>query len=455
MPVQLSADYLARIDLQTPAIHILRGPRQVGKSTGLKLLVKRALSDGIEPTAITYLTLDLFEGHRPEVLVEALLELANRSERSVGRRILLLDEVTAVKDWQIAIKTLWDRGTIDRDVVICTGSSAADLARGSAERLPGRRGPGQDFLVLPQDFGAFAKALDRDLPNPPGRNLAALLEPDGRRELERMRSWLPSLQSSLDRYLRFGGLPASVAAAAAGAAEPSQEVQRVVWDSLVREVERRGASIAATTALFERVARSLGSKISWSTIARELEVPLGISHGGNVKRRTDARTVRDYIEFVAANYFLLVLYYWKPDSGSSDLSKDKKIYFGDPLLATITASRTGVIADRSALVENVVALALYRRYEPNDRQAENFAIPERLHVWGTRRGGEIDFVAGPRSGIHAAEVADWSQVDGRKATAPMRALPGRPTAVVTRDQLEFRRTANLIPAALLLWALSG
>ena len=32
--------------------------------------------------------------------------------------------------------------------------------------------------------------------------------------------------------------------------------------------------------------------------------------------------------------------------------------------------------------------------------------PERLHVWGTRRGGEIDFVCGPRNRIDAVEVAE-------------------------------------------------
>lgn len=80
--------------------------------------------------------------------------------------------------------------------------------------------------------------------------------------------------------------------------------------------------------------------------------------------------------------------------------------------------------------------------------------PERLHVWGTRRGGEIDFVCGPREAIEAVEVADWESINRQKATAPVRALPGRPSLVVTRDELDFGKSANLVPAALLLWALS-
>jgi hypothetical protein len=68
---------------------------------------------------------------------------------------------------------------------------------------------------------------------------------------------------------------------------------------------------------------------------------------------------------------------------------------------------------------------------------------------------EIDFVCGPRERIDAVEVADRAALDRRKATAPARALPGRPSLVVGRDELEFGGSANLVPAALLLWALSG
>ena len=198
--------------------------------------------------------------------------------------------------------------------------------------------------------------------------------------------------------------------------------------------------------------RSLGSKVSWSKMAREMAVPLGRGRGGG---GTDPRTLQSYVEFLAAGYFALVVYFWKQDSGSGDVAKDKKVYFGDPLLQTITANRVGLPRDRHAEVENAIALALYRRYEPSERSAETMVMPERLHVWGTSGGGEIDFVCGPRERIEAVEVADWAALNRQKATAPVRALPGRPALVATRDELEFGHWANLVPAALLLWALSA
>jgi uncharacterized protein len=456
-PVRLPAPQIEDIDLARAAVHILRGPRQVGKSTDLKLLVRRALKSGVPARQIVYLSLDLFENQPAAELVAAVsraLELARH--RPVGPRLILLDEVTAARDWRTAIKVLWDNGRIDSDVVVCTGSSAIDLAHGAAERLPGRRGAGRDILVLPQSFASFARALDPALPPGLGMTVAELTGEAGREAIADAHTHLASFRVALERYLVFGGLPAATAEAASGSDEPSEEVQRVLWDSVVREVMRRGASISAAHALIERIARSLGSKLSWSRLARELDVPLG--RQGQQSRRTagggDPRTVQSYVELLAINYFALVLYFWKSDSGSGELGKDKKVYFGDPLLHTIACARTTLRRDTHAAVENALALALYRRYEPSERNAEAFPAPERLHVWGTGKGGEIDFVCGPRSAIDAVEVADWQRLSRQKATAPMRALPGRPAIVATREQLHFGPTANLVPASLLLWGLS-
>jgi predicted AAA+ superfamily ATPase len=454
-PVRLPAPQIEEVDLSRAAVHILRGPRQVGKSTDLKLLVRRALEAGVPARQILYLSLDLFENQPATALVATVsraLELA--ALRPSSPRLILLDEVTAAPSWRTSIKVLWDSGRIDADVVVCTGSSAIDLAQGAAERLPGRRGAGRDILVLPQGFASFARALDPALPAGPGMTVAEILGEDGRAVLTDARVHMGSLRMALERYLVFGGLPASVAEAASGLDEPSEEVRRVLWDSLVRETQRRGASVSATHALIERIARSLGSKLSWSRLARELDVPLGRQAGGRGRRGSDPRTVQSYVELLAVNYFALVLYFWKADSGSAELAKDKKVYFGDPLLHTIACARTALPRNTHAAVENALALALYRRYEPSERSAEAFPCPERLHVWGTGKGGEIDFVCGPRSEIDAVEVGDWKRVSRQKATAPMRALPGRPAIVATREELHLGPTANLVPASLLLWALS-
>ncbi len=446
-PLRLAADFVTELDLRRPGIHILRGPRQVGKSTDLKLLIERALAAGRPPRSIIYLALDLLED-------QSLSDFAVSVERAKGLAggeppgLILLDEVTAVRGWQTAVKSLWDQGTIGADVVVCTGSSAIDLQRGAAERLPGRRGAGADHLVLPQSFAAFAHAVGEGIPRSPGLTVGALCTPDGEALLREMRLHAPALDAALRRYLRFGGLPAAVAESLSGAHDPSARVKRVLEDSLTGEIQRRGASVPAAHALLERVVRSLGSKISWSSMAREMDVPLG------GRGRPDHHTVRDYIELLAAGYFLFVAYFWRSGSQTNEQSRDKKVFFADPLLHAIALDRApGLTADTAALVENAIGTALLRRYEPPDRLIETFALPERLHIWQTARGGEIDFVCGPRRELDVVEVKYREQPGLSAANAAARSHPGRPTVLASKNTLRFGERYTLIPAHTLLWAL--
>jgi uncharacterized protein len=448
--VRLPTDFVGALNLREPGIHTLRGPRQVGKSTDLKLLVERALNEGFEPRSIIYIALDLLEGqHLAEFAktVERARDLAGRSPPG----LILLDEVTAVVRWQTAVKTLWDQGSIRKDIVVCTGSSAIDLQRGAAERLPGRRQAGADHLALPQSFASFAHAVAEDIPAAPGLTVADLRTPDGEALLRDMRVYAPALDAMLRRYLLFGGLPASVAEITRGAHEPSEQVKRVLYDSLVREIQRKGASVAAGRALLERVVRSLGSKISWSSMAREMDVPLGRGHG-----RPSHQTVRDYMELLAGGYFLFVTYFWRSGSQANAQSRDKKVYFADPLLHTIALDHTpGLTANTAALVENAVGMALLRRYEPPDRLIETFSLPERLHIWQTARGGEIDFVCGLRRGLDVVEVKYREQPGLSAAAAATRSHPGRPTVLATKDTLRISDRYTLLPAHTLLWALGS
>ena len=304
-------------------------------------------------------------------------------------------------------------------------------------------------LVLPQTFAAFARAIHSSIPPSPCLTISDLHTPDGQDALHESRLQAPALKDALSLYLKFGGLPAAVAEASAGAIEPSEPLKRVLYDSLVKEVQRRGASIPAAHALLERVLRSLGSRTDWSRMAREMDVPLGRRRGA-----TSHHTLRDYIELLAGGYFLFILYHWRAGSPTNSLSNEKKVYFADPLLHTIALAQTpGLNADVPALMENAVGLALYRRYEPPERLIESFVSPDRLHVWRTARAGEIDFIAGPRRAADAVEVKYQRHIDLRAASGIAKAHPSRPAVIATRDDLHFATNYALIPVHLLLWAL--
>lgn len=452
-PTRLADGFVSGLNLRAPGIHVLRGPRQVGKTTALKLIVKRAIDAGIASRAVIYLALDLLEDQPISELADTVTR-AKELSGYTGASIVLLDEVTLLARWQTAVKWLWDIGTIARDVVVCTGSSAIDLQRGAAERLPGRRGAGIDHLLLGQTFAAFARALDPAIPPSPELSVAQLSADTGRDRLMDARVYGPALARALERYLLFGGLPAAVAQAAAGAVAPSAEIKRVLYDSLVKEVQRHGASVVAAHALLERVVRSLGAKTDWSKMAREMDVPLGRRRGSSRRGPASYKTLRDYIELLAGGYFLFITYFWKTGSHTNSLSNDKKVFFADPLLHTIARDHApGLSADVPALVENAVGLALYRRYEPPSRLIESFSSPDRLHIWQTRAGGEIDFVAGPRAALDIVEVKYRRSIDLRAPAAIARSHVGRPVLIATKDDLRFTDTYALVPAHMLLWAL--
>jgi len=402
----------------------------------------------LRPRSVTYIALDQLEGrHLSELAatVERAIDLAERETPG----LLLLDEVTSVEGWQTAVKSLWDQGLIREDVTVCTGSSAIDLQRGAAERLPGRRGAGSDHLALPQSFASFAHAVNAQIPRSPRLTIAELLSDGGQALARQMRVHAPALEAALRRYLRFGGLPAAVAEAVSGANEPSQQVKRVLYDSLVKELQRSGASVLATEALLERVVCSLGSKVSWSAMAREMDVPLGRAGG-----RSSHQTVRDCIELLAGGYFLFVAYFWRSGSQTNEQSRDKKVYLADPLLHTIALDHApGLASGEQALVENAIGLALLRRYEPPDRLIETFVLPERLHIWHTARGGEIDFVCGPRHELDVVEVKYSEHPALSAAAAAARAHPERPAVMATKSLYRPGERYTLIPAHTLLWAL--
>lgn len=445
-PVLLPTPLVDSIDVARPAIHILKGPRQVGKSTDLKLLARRKLRETGDRFSALYIALDLLVGQPPSE-IDATVRLAKRRSGSRSGQLVLLDEVTAVPNWRVAVKALWDAGVVDQDVVVCTGSSALDLG---AEAMPGRRGAGRDHLVLPQSFPSFARAIAPNLPAPPALSVAELLTDPGASALDEAILHGPVLEEALRKYLLFGGLPAAVSEAAAGEAQPSEEVANVLIDSLGKDALHRGAPEPALFALLGRVLQSLGSKTSYSALARDMDVPLGAGRSG-VRRQAGYRSVKDYVEWLAAAYQLLVVYFWRSDTDAADLSRVKKLYFADPLVHTVAHRRApGVRWNDPGLIENAIALALYRRYEPEDQRLHGFQLPVRLHVWETARR-EIDFVCGPRSSLDVVEVKYQGGVSRSYAEGLRRTLPNRPAVVVTKHDLHVDGSIALIPAHLFLW----
>ena len=125
-------------------VTVLRGPRQVGKTTLMNQVIDALLDEGVAPQRILRLQFD--ELPRVKELVEPILELPRWYEESVlgkslnraagegQKAFIFLDEVQNLPDWAPQLKHLVDINPVR---VLVTGSSALRIEAGR-DSLAGR-----------------------------------------------------------------------------------------------------------------------------------------------------------------------------------------------------------------------------------------------------------------------------------------------------------------------------
>jgi len=157
-------DWWQSLNLDMPGIYILTGGRQVGKSTSCKLLIKHCLQKKIiSAQRILYLPCDeIFDAKELGKILRYFLD-----EILPHRFLLIIDEITYVKDWDRVIKALADEGYFKDGICLLTGSDTLIL-KDAAMRFPGRRGKASqiDFHLHPLSFAEYVKLISpRSKPN--------------------------------------------------------------------------------------------------------------------------------------------------------------------------------------------------------------------------------------------------------------------------------------------------
>jgi predicted AAA+ superfamily ATPase len=138
-----------------PGLIMVRGARQLGKSTWLESALKATVMQH-GPGSAVYLNGDSLLN--ADALAHQLALYVPLLDGSRHTPRIFIDEITAVPAWERAIKTSYDSGLTRKVLIITTGSKAVDLRRGT-ERLPGRKGrlERSNYIYTPISYAQFQR----------------------------------------------------------------------------------------------------------------------------------------------------------------------------------------------------------------------------------------------------------------------------------------------------------
>ncbi|GLC28302.1 hypothetical protein rosag_48150 [Roseisolibacter agri] len=312
------------LDLTQDGVYTLRGQRQVGKSTYLKLVVKYLLEQGWAPRRILYADVEAANATRQGQLQKLIKDYLDDSASHVTpgeRRVVLLDEVTGIKNWQTAIRVLADAGALVGVTVLATGSNCKDVKTGG-DRLPRRRGNvlGRDLLYQPLSFRDYLAVTEPAVAHAlPTLDIADAFVPERlHAAAQDARHHDAVIAARFHRYLATGGFLASINEEVAHQGVIPEYVYRDYRAAVLGEVARLGRRESNLRAIVGWLRGKLGQAFEWRTMAQEAQI-------------ARHETAQDLVEDVESAYVWHLLYRTKTvDAAAPTFKSPKRLYPLDP-----------------------------------------------------------------------------------------------------------------------------
>ena len=304
-----------RLNGDMPLIQVLVGPRQVGKTTGVRQLLERVKGR-------------FFFANADGVLVSDQNWLIEQWQRALALgdgALLVVDEIQKVSNWAESVKALWDAQP-GRLKVLLLGSSSLQLQSGLKESLAGR------FELTRVYHWTFA-------------------------EMHRAFGY------GLERYLSFGGYP--------GAVRFEEDLERwytYMKESIVEAVigkdilqNRRVANPALFRQAFEILCHYPAQEISFTKLL------------GQLQDRGNTDLVKYYIELYGGAFLIYALQKYSAKEWLAR-SSSPKILPACPALYTMASGKWDDAARRGRVFELAVGAELVQFpgeiYYWREKQAE-------------------------------------------------------------------------------------
>jgi len=450
-----------QIKLDKGNIYVLRGSRQVGKTTYIKDLISKLIKNGTNPQSILYLSSDFFISRR-----ELRKSITYFLDRNIDANDLciFIDEITSVKDWNLELKYLSDSGILEKARILATGSSASAL-RKRGELLPGRGLEGNEYYMRPLCFRDFVLQATEHI-------RATIQEKEFRDSLSELQTILRknniSLGSTFDQlaktlylispfkrelgylfgiYLKSGGYPIVVNEYMAQRQRSTSfsinsKVSEVLMRDIIGNLTKLGKQEIMIRQILREISEKYGSHYSFSKLANDV----GITHV----------TTIDYLEALEESFIITILYAFDFNKKDIKFKGDKKIFFQDPFLfhsvrSFLTGRDVNEIIEEtlqneelaSKVVEGIVTSHLTTSQEiPIMREPKTF-----LWFYYNTRRKEIDNVLQIRNTYSATEVKYQSGVTSGDV---WRIPQVKQYVILTKEDFEIEEKILLVPVDMFL-----
>lgn len=359
-----------RLSSFTPLIQILCGPRQVGKTTGIKAFLNRF------PERSRYLQFDN-PGSDPHQVIRFEWEQIGKIS---GHKVIVFDEIQNVPGWAPLLKELYDQERNNRELnVVILGSSTLDILLQGEESLLGRF------------------------------------------ELIKAPHWTPYEMNSLyhwnlDDYLKFGGYPILGELWKNRSNQELERCSNFIKDAIIEPIITKDIFSLRTvinTAIFRQLLQIVLSlpceEISFSKLV------------GQLSDKSASATIKNYLELMEKGFLIKLLYRYSGGKIRQRTSSPKVVPLASALIHGF--NDPSKITSDSAWFGHVYEAALISLFSTMGYQ---------LYYWSNSRQ-DVDLVVESPKFTCAIEIKSGKSSDYRGLNAFKQAYPKSRTLLITRE----------------------
>ncbi len=449
---------LKHIDFEKNAVYSVRGPRQIGKTTTLKIVIRNLLKT--KPAQnIFYFACDNIKDN---IQLSEILELFYERVRTQNKErvYIFLDEISYVKDWQKAVKHFIDIKGGQNVTITLTGSHTLDLKKNS-ERLPGRvgekEGVSSNKILLPMKFAEFVELKRPEL----HEKIKALHLDEHKTKIKEFQdiingylpksaftlSYLqPELDKLLDEYLLTGGIMLAI-----NELHKTGTISLQIYDMYIKQIfadiTRAGREEKTAKLILSSILKRMGTSSSWNAISKENDIP-------------SQQTVEQYA-YILRDIFALSICYKIELTGEQNYAGNRKIYVSnsfiynalfhilfDPTKDPYLVSKENLLNPerKSILIEALVLNHLNRAFY-NFMPSDLYDPSDFVFYSRTKKGHEIDFVVRTENGLKGIEVKCQNTINTEDFKGLMKIGKG---CLISKTTFEQKNRIAIIPISLFL-----